>query len=276
MSKYNLGIVKTSILGNLNESSSVKGFIGLLKESAILKTELSIFDNIEKKHIANEDLAIKYIDENINLLKNMGCTKEKFEAENSKLLHVFEGVPFRTTDKKALYENLHILIYESLAGEQPTDVNKLHDAFVFVLEYVKNNKKPVISESVKLPELPKELILSDFLLKRAIMEFNEKYSSVLSEDELNVLKSVISDKHNSKEETFTTIKESTLNSLKELKLEMESQNKSKMDVYEQREIDQYCGKIDESVKNIEKLVFDKERFVNDVLDLMNLKAELSS
>ncbi len=108
------------------------------------------------------------------------------------------------------------------------------------------------------------------------MEFNEKYSSVLSEDELNVLKSVISDKHNSKEETFSTIKESTLNSLKELKLEMESQNKSKMDVYEQREIDQYCGKIDESVKNIEKLVFDKERFVNDVLDLMNLKAELSS
>lgn len=276
MSKYNLGIVKTSILSNLNESSSIKGFISLLKESPILKTELSIFNNIEKKYIPNEDLAIKYIDENINLLKNMGCTKEKFETENSKLLHVFEGVPLRTTNKKELYENLHVLIYESLAGEKPTDVNKLHDAFVFVLEHVKNNKKSVISESVKLPILPKELVLSDFLLKRAIMEFNEKYSKILSEDELVVLKSVIVDQGQTKEETFTTIKESTLNSLKELKLEIESQNKSKLDVHEQREIDQYCEKIDESVKNIEKLIFDKETFVNDVLDLINLKSELSS
>lgn len=276
MSKYNLGIVKTSILGNLNESSLIKNFIGLLKESQILKTELSIIDNIEKKHIVNEDLAIKYIDENINLLKEMGCTKEKFEAENAKFLSLVEGVQFSSTSKRNLYENIHILIYESLSGKKPTNVNKLHDAFVFVLEYVKNNKKAVISEGVKLPELPRELVLSDFLVKRAILEFNEKYSAILSEDELIVLKSVINESRQTKEETFTTIKESTLNSLRELKSEMKSQNKSKMDVNEQREIDQYCSKIDESVMNIEKLAFDKERFMNDVLDLINLKTELSS
>lgn len=277
MSKYNLGIVKTSILANLNESSLIKNFIGLLKESQILKTELSIIDNIEKKHIVNEDLAIKYIDENINLLKEMGCTKEKFEAENAKFLALVEGVQFSNTSKKNLYENIHILIYESLSGKKPTDVNKLHDAFVFVLEYVKNNKKEVISEGVKLPELPRELVLSDFLVKRAIFEFNEKYSSILSEDELIVLKSLVKNENaQTTEGTFNTIKESTLNSLRELKSEIVSQNKSNIDVNEQREIDQYCGKIDESVKNIEKLNFDKERYMNDVLDLINLKSELSS
>lgn len=275
MSKFNLGIVKTSILTNMNESSSIKGLVTLLKESDILKIELSIFDNIEKKHIPNEDLAIKYIDENVSLLKGK-CTKEEFEAENRKFLPLVEGIQFASTDKKALYENIHTLLYESLTGKKTTNVNKLHDAFVFVLEHIKNNDKKVIAESIELPLIPKELIVSDFLLKTAINEYNEKYSKILTEDEIVVLKSIIYENKESKETTFKLVKENTINSLKELKLELESQNKSKMDVYEQREIDQFSHKINESISNIEKLSFNNESFMNDVLDLINLKNELAN
>jgi hypothetical protein len=56
MSKYNLGIVKTSLLSNLNETASIKQFVNLLKESPLLKLEYSIFENIANKHIPNEDL----------------------------------------------------------------------------------------------------------------------------------------------------------------------------------------------------------------------------
>lgn len=276
MSKFNLGFVKTSILSNLNESSALKGFVDLLKESECLKIELSIFDNIEKKHITNEDLAIKYIDENINLLKEKGFTKETFEAENRKLIPLIEGLKLATSTKKELYENIHTLIYESLSGKKSTNVNRLHDSFTYVLEYLKNNDKKTIIESVELPQLPKEMVVNDFLLKTAIQEFNKKYTEILTEEEQEILKSVINENKNSKETTFSSIKENTLNALNALKLEIESQNKSKMDVYEQREIDQFTHKINESINNIQKLQFNESTFVNDSIDLINLKNELSS
>ena len=121
MSKYNLGIVKTSLLGNLNESASLKGFVTLLKESNLLKLEFDIYDNIEKAHIPNEDLAIKYIDENVKLLKDAGYTKESFEEENRKFLPLMEGVKFATSNKKELYEKKFTLpaftLYFTLRAE---------------------------------------------------------------------------------------------------------------------------------------------------------------
>ena len=276
MSKYNLGIVKTSILTNLNEEASIKGFIGLLKESDLLKTVLSIVDNIEKKHIPNEDLAIKYIDENVDLLKSKGYTKEAFEKENFKLFPLIEGVQFAYTPNKALFENIHVLLYESLQGKKSTNVNRLHDSFVFVLEHLKNNNKKVVVESVDLPVIPQEIIAGDFLLKRAIFEFNEKYTKILSEDEVSVLKSIVNENKESKESSFAAVKESTLNALKELKLDVDTQNKNKMDVYEQREIDKFTSNITESIKNINLLKYNEDTFVNDVIDLINLKTELCS
>ncbi len=209
------------------------------------------------------------------VMKYKRLTKEQFEAENRKFLPLVEGIQFASTDKKALYENIHTLLYESLAGKKTTNVNKLHDAFVYVLEHIKNNDKKVIAESIELPLIPKELIVSDFLLKTAINEYNEKYTKILTEDEIVVLKSIINENKESKETTFNTVKENTINSLKELKLELESQNKAKMDVYEQREIDQFSHKINESISNIEKLSFSNENFMTDVLDLLNLKNELA-
>lgn len=274
MSKYNLGIVKTSVLTNLNDGSPLKGFVNLLKESDLLMTELSIFDNIEKKYIPNEDLAIKYIDENVSLLKEKGYTKENFDAENKKFIPLMEGLEFGHTPNGELYENIHTLLYESLSGKKSTNVNKLHDAFVYVLEHLKtNNKKPIL-ETVELPVIPAEMVVSDFLLKKAIFEFNKKYSTILSEDELAVLKSIINENKESKQSSFASIKESTINALEALKLEVESQSKSKMDVHEQRNVDQFTAKIDQSIKNIKLLEYKEESFVNDVLDLVNLKAEL--
>lgn len=275
MSKFNLGIVKTSILANMNESSSLKGFVNLLKESEILKIVLSIFENIEKKHIPNEDLAIKYIDENINLLRGK-CTKEIFESENRKFLPLVETVQFSSTSKKTLYENIHTLLYESLSGKKATNVNKLHDSFVYVLEHIKNNDKKSVVESIELPLIPKEIAVSDFFLKKAIFEFNEKYNEILTEDEITILKSVVNENTISKETSFTTIKEGTLNSLKELKSELESQDKVNMNVNEKREIDQFIYRIDESISNIQKLSFTNETFMNDAIGLIDLKKELGS
>jgi hypothetical protein len=274
MSKHNLGIIKTSILTNLNEGTSVKGFITLLKESDLLKTVLTVYDNIEKKHIPNEELAIKYIDENINLLKEKGFTKEQFHEENSKLFPLIEGVTLATIDKESLFKDIHTLIYESLQGKRATNVNKLHDAFVNILEHLKTNDKKAVVESIDLPTIPQEVALNEFFIKRAIHEFNDKYNKLLTEDESTVLKAIISENKESKQITFNTIKESTLNALSSLKIELEAKNKSKMDVSEQREVDQFTYGIEKSLTNIKLLEYNETSFEKDVLDLINLKNEL--
>lgn len=274
MSKHNLGIIKTSILTNLNEGTSVKGFITLLKESDLLKTVLTVYDNIEKKHIPNEELAIKYIDENINLLKEKGFTKEQFHEENSKLFPLIEGVTLATIDKESLFKDIHTLIYESLQGKRATNVNKLHDAFVNILEHLKTNDKKAVVESIDLPTIPQEVALNEFFIKRAIHEFNDKYNKLLTEDESTVLKAIISENKESKQTTFNTIKESTLNALSSLKIELEAKNKSKMDVSEQREVDQFTYGIEKSLTNIKLLEYNETSFEKDVLDLINLKNEL--
>jgi hypothetical protein len=269
MSKYNLGIVKTSLLSNLNETASIKQFVNLLKESPLLKLEYSIFENIASKHIPNEDLAIKYIDENVKLLKDAGYTRELFEAENKKFLPLIEGVQFSNTDNKELFEKIHTLLYESLPGKKTTNVNKLHDAFAFVLEHVKTNEPKVIVETVTLPAELNQINANDFIVGKSIAAFNEKYSSLLSEDEVLVLKSVIAESLSAKENTFNLIKENTISFLTEFIDELKG--KEDVDINEQREVATYIERTNQSIEAISKMKFNESTYLNDVTKLIDFK-----
>lgn len=276
MSKFNLGIVKTSILGNLNESTTIKQFVNLLKESPLLKLEFSIIDNIENIHIVNEDLAIKYIDENIKLIKDAGYTKEIFEAENRKFLPLVEGIEFSITDKKELYEKIHTLIYESLPGKKLTNVNKLHESFSYVLEYIKKSKSKTITETVEIPSLVNDVAINDFIVKTSIHEFNEKYGKLLSEDEMNIFKSVIDNNLDVKTTTFSSIKESTVTALKNYLFELSNKETIGVSIQEQRELDEYIEKTQNTISNIEKLPFNESTYMNDTLNLIGLKNDLGN
>jgi hypothetical protein len=269
MSKYNLGIVKTSLLSNLNETASIKQFVNLLKESPLLKLEYSIFENIASKHIPNEDLAIKYIDENIKLLKDAGFTRELFEVENKKFLPLVEGVKFSNTDKRELFEKIHTLLYESLPGKKTTNVNKLHDAFTVVLEYVKTNVPNVIVETIELPTELAGINANEFIVGKSIEAFNEKYAGMLSEDEVIVLKSVIAESISAKETTFNMIKENTISFLSEFITELKG--KEDADINEQREVSTYIERTNQSIEAINKMKFNESTYLNDVTKLIDFK-----
>lgn len=273
MSKYNLGIVKTSLLTNLNETASIKQFVNLLKESSLLKLEYSIYDNIENKHIPNEDLAIKYIDENIKLLKDAGYTRELFEAENKKFLSLVEGVQFANTYKKELFEKLHTLLYESLPGKKVTNVNKLHDAFSYVLEYVKTNEPKVITESNNLVEnidLPTQFGGVGYIVGKSITEFNKKYVTLLTEEEMMVLESVIAESKSAKETTFNLIKENAIAFFNEFITELKSKE-DQADLHEQSEIQTYVNRTNQSIDTINKMQFNETTYMNDVVKLIDIK-----
>lgn len=276
MSKNNLGSIKSSLFTNLNESASIKQFVGILKESRLLKTVFSIYDNLENKQITNEDLAIKYIDENIKLIK--GWSKEQFSDEMKKVSSLMENKQVLATKKNPLYEQIHVMLYESMVStKKSTNVNKLHDAFSFVLEHLKTNGAQTITESdLEMPEMPEQKEMISFILNKAITEFNKKYKGLLSEEELKILNSVMAGDESNMSSTFTNIKESALTSLKQFKNELESQDKSAMQIHEQRETDEVIENTSKSITNIEKLKFNESTFVKDVTDLISLKEELSS
>lgn len=268
MSKYNLGIVKTSLLGNLNESIAIKQFLGLLKESNLLKLEYSIFDNIEKKHIANEDLAIKYIDENIKLLKNAGYTKENFEEENKKFLPLIEGLKL-TNDNKELFEMIHVMLYESLNGKKTTNINKLHDAFTYVLEHLKNNTPKSIIESSSISLELDDIKINDFIVNKAIQSYNEKYNNLLSEEEKIVLSSIITEDISAKENAFNTIKNNTIKFLDDFIVEISL--KESIDINEEREIKTYIERANHSKSSINEMKFNETTYMDDVITLIDFK-----
>lgn len=273
MSKYNLGIVKTSLLSNLNETATIKQFVNLLKESNLLKLEYSIFDNIENKYIPNEDLAIKYIDENVKLLKDNGYTKELFESENRKFLPLIEGIEFSNTNKKQLFEKVHCLLYESLPGKKITNVNRLHDSFSYVLEHVKNNEPKVVSESSDLLEnieLPIQFGEVDFIVGRSINEFNNKYNNLLTEEELIVLQSVINENTNAKETAFNLIKENAITFFNDFINELKSKE-GEANIHEQAEIQTYVERSNQSIDMISKMKFNESTYMDDVVKLIEFK-----
>lgn len=258
MAKFNFGVIKATFNYYLNESDNIQikeilsNFMGLIKESKLLQTEFQIYKNLDGKYLSNENLAIKYIDENIKLLSSF--TKEDMINENVKLFPLIEGLPLKISNtKKSLYEHIHILLFESLKGNNTTDVDKLHESFTFVLEYIKNNK-PQISESTSVDY---NLVPKEFLIKKAIEKFNSKYNA-LTEFDQKIFKTIISENKDSKLDLLNNIKTDTLESLSTL-------------LGESIVLD---SKINESIEKINSMSYNDESYLNDILSLKEFKENL--
>ena len=80
MENVNIGIANLIISNKLKESyfndnliveskKIAKDFFDVVKESPVLQLEFKVFNNVENKHIENEQAATRYIDNNIKLFE---------------------------------------------------------------------------------------------------------------------------------------------------------------------------------------------------------------
>ena len=94
MKNVNIGIANLIISNKLRDSyfndnligESKKiafDFFGVVKSSPLLQLEFKVFNNIENKHIENDQIATRYIDNNIKLFEVY--TIEEIEAEREKM-----------------------------------------------------------------------------------------------------------------------------------------------------------------------------------------------
>jgi len=212
MKNINIGIVNLVVSNSLKESyfndkyineskTLVSNFINVVKNSPILQLEFKVFDNIENKHIENELMATRYIDNNIKLFEVY--TLNEILKERKKLNRFIGENQIPDNNKTKLYDAIDVLIRESINDYDKIDVDEMHEAFTHVLNHVRKPKQ--LNEST-VDEFED---VNDEVLEIAINKFNEKYD-VLSEDDRNLLNTLVQFDTTQKFKLLETYKTETL------------------------------------------------------------------
>lgn len=259
MAITNFGVIKATFTNYLNESENVLArerfckFMNMIKESKSLRLQFEVYKNLESKYISNETLAMKYIDENIALFEKANIGGGLIQLETKKLSTLLEGLEVKVSKAKAeLYESINYIL--STKGTLNQNVDKKHEAYITILEFVMNNKPRLVeATTTSYNQIPKE-----YLVRKAIEKFNERFST-LNESDRAIFKSIVSNDIVEKQKVFVHLKEETVSSLKAL--------------IGHSEIN--AERVSESVSKIENMEFNTETFSNDVLNLHELKSDVT-
>lgn len=258
MENVNIGIANIIISKKLNESyfnntlieeskKNAFDFFDVVKKSPILQLEFKVFNNIESKHIENDIFAKEYIDNNIKLFEVY--TLNEIEAERQKLKKfINEDILNEDDEKVQLYVAISNLIDESLKISEDVDVDKIHESFTYVFNYIKTPKKSLI-ENVDVEAINEDVI------EIAVNKFNEKYAS-LDESDKELLKTLIKSNTKEKKSLLENYKTETLNILEGL-------NK-----------DNVQDNINKAILKIKEMVYNKENVDDNIIGLHGFKKEL--
>lgn len=263
METINIGVANLVLSNLLKESyfndeflvenkQNTSKFIDLVKKSPILQLEFKVFDNLENKHIDNDILATRYIDNNVKLFEVY--TLEEIENENRKFEKFLdsktlnENLVNSNNDKINLYNAIGVLIKESLKVSDEIDVDLLHESFNIVLDHIKKVK---INEGEQIEDP-----INESILEIAVNKYNEKYTPILSEGDRELIKLLINSTPEEKKELFEEYKRENiklLNSLEEAK---------------------YSDKVQKTIKKIDEMSYDREKIDDSIIDLHELKQGL--
>ena len=221
-------------------------FLEVVKNSPILQLEFRVFNSIDGKVIESEVLAKDYIDEQIKLFEVF--TIEEIDAEREKLKQFIAEETQPDNDKVKLYEAIDTVINETLESYENTDIDKMHDAFVLVLEHVRTPKKALL-ENVDVEPLNEDVI------EIAVGKFNEKYES-LDESDKDLLK--------------TLIKAST----KEKKALLETYKTETLTILEGIDKDNVQDNIAKAIEKIKEMVYAEKNVDDNIIGLHDFKKEL--
>jgi len=264
MKNVNIGIANLIISNKLKESyfnndlivesnELAKDFFDVVKKSPLLQLEFKVFNNIENKHIENEQAATRYIDNNIKLFEIY--TNEEIQEEREKLYEFLTNDVIGTIneaeydlDRIGLYNAIESLIRESLSYGEDIDVDEIHEAFTVVLNHIQKPKKNLV-ENLELDEINEDV------LEIAVDKFNKKYGG-LEENDKNLVNSLIKASTQEKQELLETYKSETLEILNEIEDDSTKEN------------------VEKAIKKINEMQYNKDTVDDDIIELHELKKEL--
>jgi len=234
----NFGVIKESILRLktrefLNgERLGLNDFIKKLNENTTLKKQALIFNIFDtNKQFKKERLAERFINQTLEIMN--GVKWEDIIKENREVRILFldnTHVGSASKEKEMYYNHIHNLIESRCKGSGNYNIAKDQESYEYVVNYLlkeKNNNTKIIEES------DEPSISWEFITKRAISSFKERYSH-LNESDFKLVKILTSD-YNTKFNYFTDLKNENLDKIKKIKnFDLTQEDKIIFETFEQR------------------------------------------
>ncbi len=198
----NFGNIKDTFNSILSESIIKKDNIGKklfndylkeLRENKSLKSQFLIYKNLSSKKFTNESDAKYYIKENITLLKELN--KKELNKSNKKLLSLLKDKEL-IKENSELYNHINILVETKKTA---SSLDKIQNSINFIKDGIIKEEVEEV-EQYELVNLPPSV-----LTKMAINRFNLKYSDI-SEDEKDIIKSVLNGTEENKKDVYENLK----------------------------------------------------------------------
>lgn len=222
----------------------LKSVLKLIKENRVLYTQFKVFENV-RTHQSDDDFVIsEFISETVKLLEGVN-RKDIIKANR-----LFKESLDTLTNKKELVESTTIntdiakLIFSN-------DVKERAAVKGSIKEHIKNNTigKPVTSDYVP----------TDMLAKVLVDRFNKKYAE-LSESDITLVKSLMSNDKVTQETEFNAIIKECLNRVNSQISESDATVKEKLLLVKERLLE---------------MDFDSETYEQDMIKMINLKDSLN-
>lgn len=196
----NFGAIKDSVfkfsahkmLKEGKENDILKSFLSEVKSKPMLKAQYFLYKNLEEGSFDKENLAERYLNQNLNLVKNFNWHEILQEHKILRKLYFPEeflvlGIP----EKRDLYEAISTLL-ESVTKPGFSNINKSEQAYDFVLNHLMTKKTINESENLHEKEDMPNVFSWKYLTQKAVNNFNERYSH-LNENEKKLLKVLMQD-----------------------------------------------------------------------------------
>lgn len=262
INKINTGLVKMIILENLNESllnekslnilkETVSKFCNVVNDSPLLQLEYRLFENLENvKNIDNDIIATRYIDNNIKLFEKYSI--DEINNEHKKLLEFIDVNNTYNIDvnKIKINESIYNLIIESNKLNVTPNIDLLHESFITVLNYLKDNKNNII-----INENNDDTSLNNSIVEIAISKFNDKFNK-LDENDKDLFKILTKSSKEEKKSIFEKYKS-------DIKITLENINN-----------DEIKDRINESINKIDKMEYNNKTINDDIITLFELNNAL--
>lgn len=222
-----------------------KKYIKTIKESEILKTQFLVYNNIENK-LENDSMSANlFVSENLKLL-------EKFKVsdivkENKKLIALSENIDKKLIESydpilTSLHESISSLIFTKRTANSIDNVTK---NISFIIDYIKANNRPVISEAINLPASMISTLMVD--------KYNEKYAG-LDESEKRILKVLIDSTDIQKKEVYLITLRECVDLINEKLVGSDLEAKDKLLRVKDKLLNDKGEVTEDFIKNISKLI----------------------
>lgn len=197
---------------NSEDITVLSAFLNEIKKNPLLKKQHLIYKNFEDGYCKKENLAERYISQNLKLLEGYSWN-EIFDLNKKIRYSLLEQAHVEgQKSKEEFYEAINTLI-KSQTQPGFVEIGKSQEAYDFLVQHLMTPKPKTEDKSnVNEDEYPKFLSWK-FITEMAVNNFNQRYAH-LNESEKGLLKVLLSSEEN-KKNYFIDLKNENVSTIKQ-------------------------------------------------------------